>query len=125
VDHEIRVAAYRRCEVCVGARGETEVAFVGGRVASLRETPQRRHLEKRLLGLSPHGVQEALEVDRSDIPLWKREIELRRERAEVLQLLAVGCFMDSVQGRNSLTDGPGGDRLVRGDHQILDQLVGL
>ena len=61
VHHGVGIAAYRRCEVSVVVKGQSEVSYVMCRVLRLHHSLQRHHLYGVLLGPARHLVHQGID----------------------------------------------------------------
>ena len=127
VHDEVRIAADRRGEVCVVARGEAEVAETLRRVARLLHRTQRDGLDDARFGLSLDLFEHLLHVHRPDMArlvLMDEEAERAEQVVEVLDLLLGRLLVHAVHEGQVLFIHVLGDGLVRREHAFLDDGLG-
>ena len=133
---QVRIAADRRREVRVGRAAEPGVAEVLVRVVGLLERAQDERAERLGALAAPARLARDPAADLADqvAGLGRAHALLRArrghlDRRELVQQAVdarrVGLLVDAIErGRLSLLEQVG-HLLVREDHQVLDQLVGL
>ena len=135
VADEVGIAADRRGEMAVVGGAEAGVAAVLRGVGGLLEGAQEQRGQRRAATIAPH-----VRLDPSrDLPHQlrglrgrhvlrqrrRRHVERRELVDEALHALGLGAFVHTIKaGRTALGEQPR-DRFVGGDHQVLDQAVGL
>ena len=127
VHDEVRIAADRRGEVRVVARGEAEVAETLRRVARLLHRAQRDGLDDARLRLSLDLFEHLLHVHRPDVArlvLMDEEAERAEQVVEVLDLLLGRLLVHAVHERQVLLIHVLGDGLIRREHALLDDGLG-
>ena len=120
--HEIRVPADGRGEVEVGGRGQAEVADVVGAVLRLHHRAQEQRIERLLLRLSLQPLEQFVQLGRSGVDRDRESVQAGELR-ERLQLLLVGLVVDAVHGGQPAHFEEARHRLVRRQHELLDQPV--
>ena len=122
---QVRVAANRRREVQVGLRAEPEVADVAQGVARLLHASQRHGGHEILLGTALHRRDQAGHVERPNRIGRQRLVEDPRHTSQPLESILRRRLVDPIQHRQLVFSAEPGDRLVREDHQVLDDPVRL
>jgi hypothetical protein len=122
VDLQVRVSADRAGEVAVVGAGQGVVLVLDRRVGGLLEAPQEGVVDGGALGLVGGLVQDALQLEAVLEPP-QRVSEDVGETGERGQLLLVGGRVDAAQERHPEPAEVLGDRLVGGQHELLDDLV--
>ena len=126
MDDQIGVAPDRRGEVQVVGRGEPEVAdvhHVVGRLLERAEQLERQRLLGRMpLQLVEHPLQS---LGRARLVEVDRDAVIFGQRRELLEPRAVGGVVDAPEGVVAALLKAAGDRLVGGQHELLDHRVGL
>ena len=139
VADEVGIAADRRGEVAVGARVQAGVAEVPGRVVGLLERAQHERAERdpptpgatHVLGRRAWRSRPRARRPGStrDMLLGQRRrghLERGQLVDQALDALGLGALVHAVQaGGAALLGEQARDGLVGGDHQVLDQPVGL
>jgi hypothetical protein len=125
VDHQVGVAADGRGEVQVVRRGQAEVADVLGRVDGLHHRAQEQVVERALLGAAGDLLEQGVEALAGDLLAGlEREAVGARQHQEVGELVLVGLGVDPVHGGQRPGGEVPGHRLVRREHELLDDAVG-
>ncbi len=136
VADDVGVAADGRGEVAVGGRVQAGVAEVLGRVVGLLERAQHERAERlapvagaaHVLLDAPRDLPEQLGCLRGGHVLGQRRrghLERGELVGEALDALGLGALVDAVEARHAALLEQRRDGLVGGDHQVLDQAVGL
>ena len=136
VADEVRVAADRRGEMAVARRAQPGVAEVARRVVGLLERAQDERAERAPAASAGAHVafdelrdlaDEAPRLRRGEVLGDRRRRHLERDELldEPLDARGLGLLVDAVEGRLAALGEHGRDLLVGGDHQVLDQAVGL
>src|SRR5581483_7046070 len=136
VHDEIRVASDRRREVAVRGACEAGMAEVLRVVARLLERPQDERWERlpsapRLLDIRGDELRGLAGRDGGE--LWRelfrhgrgRHAEVGELREQLLDRLRIGALVHAVERRAVSGREEPGDSLVREDHQLLDEHVGV
>ena len=126
VDDQVRIAPDRRREVRVARERQAEVPQVLRRVARLLHRPQHQHGDGPLGRRAVDLLEQRLEVPRADRVGRRAErvAEARDEGLELLDLQRVGRLVHAVEARNVARLEELGHRLVREQHELLDDPVG-
>src|SRR5690606_13456787 len=126
VHDQVRVAPDRRGEVGVVPGRESEVPQVLMAVTCLAHGAQNDGGDDVLLGATLYPGKKALEI------LWRRlrpspeaVPEGRDELPKLLDSVGVRRLVDAIDERHPGTRSVPGDRLVRQEHEVLDQAVTL
>ena len=133
---QVRVAPDRRREVAVARRLQPVVADVARRVVRLLERSQHERGERRAAapGAAHVRVDQPRDLAHQIARLLRRHrvrerrrrhVERGELRDQVLDACRVGPLVDAVERRQLARLQQPGDRLVCGDHQVLDQAVRL
>jgi hypothetical protein len=96
-----------------------------GVVARLLHRPQHQCRDRPLFRRALHSVYQFLEVLWPDrVPARGEAVAERRdEHLEVFDLLEIRCLVHAVQRRHVIADQVRRDRLVRQEHELLDDPV--
>ena len=122
VHHQIGIAPYGRCEVAVVARGQRVMPQRLVAVLGALERAQHEALDHRLLRRSGHASQHALQDLRLRVASqMNRMAEYVQEVLQHGELVSVRPFMDAVEQRQLRFARLFGNRLVGGQHKILNQ----
>ena len=123
VHDEVRIAANRRGEVRVVARGQAEVAEAHVAVARLLHRAQRDRADDALFRLALDLLEHLLDVHRLDVAhlrLMDEETESTEQVVEALDLLVRRLLMHAVHERLMLRVHVTRHRLVRDQHALFD-----
>ncbi len=133
---DVRIAPDRRGEVAVARRAQSGVADVLRRVAGLLERAQHERAERdpavaraaHVRVHAPGDVAHELRRLRGEERVGQRR-RGHSERGELLDepadALGIGALVDAVEAGDRRLREMTSDRFVGGDHQVLDQTVGL
>jgi hypothetical protein len=122
---EVGIAPDRRREVRVGLDREAEVRTGLRRVPRLLHRSQDDGVDQPFLGPPDRLLEHALDRLRADLPVLEREpdAEPLEEVPERLQRVGGRRLVHAVREEDATSGELAGDRLVRGEHELLDDLV--
>ena len=123
MDEQVRVAPDRRGEVEVVLCREPVVADVLGRVDGLHHRAEQELVQRALLRVALEALQQGVERAGIGRELGHLEAVGRRELEEPRELLVVRDAVHAVDGRELARAEPARHRLVRGEHELLDDPV--
>ena len=126
VHDEIRITADRRREMGVARRRQPEVPEVRRVVARLLHRPQHEKRDRLLFRFAVNLLDEVLEMARPYRVGGRREAVAERphEFLELLDFQRVRRLVNAIQRRDAVPVEVLRDRLVRDEHELLDQPVG-
>ncbi len=125
MDHEVRVPPDGGGEMGVVGGGQAEMADIVRGVAGLLHGAQQEIADDVLLGGASRQSQHLAEPLGRAVAVIDRKPHALGKLGELGHLERVGRFVDAVEGVD-LAFGLGlGHRLVGGQHELLDELVGL
>ena len=122
---EIGVAADGRGEVEVVLGAQAVVAGVLRRVHGLHHRAQRQLVERALLGVSLELLEDLVERLRGEVARGHGHAVGPEQREEHVEAILVGVAVVPVDGRQPLLAEEAGDRLVGGQHALLDEAVAV
>ena len=133
MDHGIRIPSYRRREVSIIVESQSEVSYIVRGILCLHHRSQRNSLYELCLALAFHLVHKGVQSPCRG-PLRARRLqliaELRRELAQVLELLRIRVVVYTVRKRLGLLAlrhlaHAFSHSLVSQKHKLLDEFVGI
>ena len=106
-------------------RRETEVAKAHGVVPRLLHRPQHERRDRPFFRRATHAIDEPLKMFRRDgAALGAKAVPERLdERLEIRHFLQVRRFVHAMQCGNGILDKMPRNRLVREEHELLDQAM--
>ena len=126
MDDEVGIAADGRGEVRVVDLGQAVVADVLRRVDGQLHRPQDLDADELFAGEALGLLEDALEVPRADLGrLGQGQPEIQDEVPELFEVGDAGRRVDPVDRRDLLLREPPGHGDVGGDHEFLDEPMGL
>ena len=123
MNNEIGIPAYRRGEMGIGVRRQSEMTDVLLRVSGLLERTQHEVRQHSLFGPAFNRGDKFLKVCRLCLPWFELESETAHDIDEFLDLHRIGFFMDAIQARDLVfLEMPCHD-FVGENHEFLDNAV--
>jgi len=126
MNDEIRIPPNRRREVRVVLHCQPEVSKAGRVVSRLLHRPQHERGDRTLFWSALHAVDQLLEMLRRERAAARSKAVAKcgDERLELLDLLRVGCFVHSMQRRDTVVLEVRRHGFVGEQHEFLDDAMG-